>query len=339
MNYVQTRQKSGGYRNFSFAEYERPMYDDWLPSANLAFWVTEDVILRAAAARVMSRPALSNLTPRATANGFNYTVNYQNPDLEPTRATALDAAAEWYFAKESAIGVAVFMKDVESFPITASRVGTYASTGLPNSLLDTISPAFNTPGFEGDCGNPVGCWTINNLVSGNGATIKGLELAFQAPLSALSSNLPPVIRGLGFTGNVTLVDSDREYHFRDTMMLAGQSIKLREPMLDLSNRSFNATLYYEDSKFGARVSLANRSSYLTAGPNASGNNNLWQYTEASTRVDFSSSYNILDELEVSFEALNLTDTPDSSKLDIDAERLLTHSTTGRNFLLGARYSY
>lgn len=349
VNYVQTRQTSGGYVNTEFVERERPMYDDWLPSANLAFWATDDVVLRLAAARVLSRPALSDLTPGGTASGFTYTVSYKNPLLEPNRATALDAAIEWYFAEESAIGVAVFMKDVESFPITDSRTGTFASTGLPTSALDQTSGAALTPNFEGNCpgAGTIGCWTISQLLNGNGATIKGLEVAVQAPLSAFSSNLPPVIRGLGFTGNMTLVDSDREYSFRDNYgnlysddeIPPMEAITLKDRLLNLSNTSFNATIYYEDSKFGARLSMANRSEYLTDGPNHGNNNNLWTFTESSTRFDFSSSYNILDELEVSFEALNLTNTPDSSKMDVDAQRLLTISTTGRNFLLGARYTY
>ena len=131
------------------------------------------------------------------------------------------------------------------------------------------------------------------------------------------------------TGNFTLVDSQTDYDF------SGNTV--RERLLGLSNRAVNATLYYEDSRFGARISAAHRSSYLLEGPNRNGN--LWEFVEGSTRFDFSSSYKIVDELQVSAEVLNLTDTPYYTKVDIDANRVLEHRRTGRNFLLGLRYTY
>jgi iron complex outermembrane receptor protein len=333
-HYVQTRQTTGGYRGAAnnagqpeLVEIERPVYHDVLPSLNTAFWLTNEHVVRLAAARVMSRPALADLTPGATVDSFNYTIGYRNPLLDPTRATALDAAFEWYFAKESLISVAGFWKKIDSFPLEASRVGTFAGEGLPASVLVPTSPAAMNP--EGDCMVPEGCWEISALTNGPGATITGLELAFQAPFNAFYDRLPPVIRGLGVTGNFTLVDSQTDYDF------SGNPV--RERLIGLSNRSVNATLYYEDSRFGARISAAHRSSYLLDGPNRNGN--LWEFVEGSTRFDFSSSYKIVDELQVSAEVLNLTDTPYYSKVDIDANRLLEHRRTGRNFLLGLRYTY
>jgi TonB-dependent receptor len=325
--YVQTRQTSAGYRGEEFFEYERPVYHDVLPSANTALWLTDDVAVRLAAARVLSRPVLSDLTPGASVDSFNYGVDFRNPDLDPTRATALDAAAEWYFADESLLFVAGFLKKIDAFPIEESYQGTFASTGLPETVLNPTSPAGMDP--EGTCGDPAGCWEITELTNGPGATVKGLEFGFQAPFNAFYAALPPVIRGLGFIGNVTLVDSETDYDF------SGNTV--RERLLGLSSRAFNATLYYEDSLFGARLSVANRSNYLVNGPNRNGN--LWEFVEGSTRLDFASHYNIIDELQVSLEALNLTDTPYYSKVDIDANRLLEYKKTGRNFLLGLRYTH
>jgi outer membrane receptor protein involved in Fe transport len=124
------------------------------------------------------------------------------------------------------------------------------------------------------------------------------------------------------------VDSDTNFDF------SGNSVK--ERLIGLSNQSYNATLYYEDSKFSSRLSLATRSDYLLAGPNRNGN--LWEFVEDNTRLDFSSSYNVTDSLELSFEALNLLDSPYDVKVDVDANRRNLYNNTGRNFLLGARYS-
>jgi iron complex outermembrane receptor protein len=327
VRYVETHQTSGGYVSSDFIEIDRPKYDDWLPSANAALWLSDELVLRLAAAQVMSRPQLGDLSPGGAVDSFNYRINFQNPRLDPTRAIALDASTEWYFADESLLSLALFWKKIDSFPLRASRQGTFAETGLPATVVAPTSPAEQS--LEGTCGDPVGCWEISELTNGPGATLRGLEVGFQSPFSTFYAALPPIIRGMGFMGNFTLLGSDTTYDF------SGNSVK--ERLFGLSNRSFNATLYYEDSKFGARVSVANRSDYLTGGPNV--NDNLWEFVEQTTRVDFSSSYYVLKNLEISFEALNLTDTPYDAKVDVDANRRLLYNRTGRNFLLGARFSY
>ncbi len=328
--YVTTRQSSTGYVTGALVTTDRPAYGDFLPSANTALWFTDELVLRLAAARVMARPGLVDLGPGATVDGFGYTINFQNPRLDPTRATALDAATEWYFADGSLLSFAVFYKDIDSFPIRQSRRGTFASSGLPRTAIAPTTPAdVSGPEGEGTCGIPEGCWTISELTNGPGSKLKGFEVGFQAPFSSFYGGLPPVIRSMGVLANYTYVDSTAKYDF------LGNSVE--ERLLGLSNGQYNATLYYDDSTFDARVSLAYRSDYLDVGPNSTGN--LWEYIESSTRVDASSGYNINEHLKVSLEALNLTDAPFARKIDVDAERRFLYTKSGRTFLLGARVSY
>jgi TonB-dependent receptor len=329
VRYVQTRQSSRGYQQGSLVTVDRPMYDDWLPSANTAFWFTDQIVLRLAAARVMVRPALGDLSPGAGVDSFGFTINFQNPNLDPTRATTLDAAAEWYFADGSLLSLAVFTKDIDSFPVRETRRGTFASTGLPPSVLFPTSPAAESPGGEGNCGIPEGCWSISDLTNGPGSTVKGIEIGFQAPFRAFSAALPPVLRDMGVLANYTYVDSEADYTY------FGNPVK--ERLLFLSNGQYNATLYYDDAKFSARASLAYRSDFLTEGPNSQGN--LWAYTEASTRLDASTSYNVNEHLKLSLEGLNLLDTPGVGRVDVDAERIGGYGKVGRTYLLGARVSY
>jgi TonB-dependent receptor len=329
VRYVETRQSSSGYNSGVFVTVDRPTYHDWLPSANTALWVTDGLAVRLAAARVMARPALADLSPAGTVDSNNFLVNFQNPSLNPTRATALDAAIEWYFSDNSLLSLALFWKNIDSFPIRESRSGTYASTGLPRSLIQPTSAADLSPNQEGTCGNPEGCWEITELTDGPGSTLKGLELGFQAPFSAFYGALPVVVRDMGILANYTYIDSTAEYDF------AGNSVT--ERLVNLSNGSYNATLYYDDSVFNARVSLAYRSDYLTLGPNRA--DNLWEFVESETRLDFASSYNVTDYLRLSLEALNLLDTAFASKVDLDADRRVMYNKTGRTYLLGARLSY
>lgn len=334
LRYVQTRQTSGGYLGLVYTETERPMYDNLLWSTNAALWVTDDVVIRGAVAEVMARPELVELSPGATVDSFGFKVNYQNSLLEPTKALAYDAGAEWYFADESVLSLALFLKDIKSYPLQESEMGTFASTGLPFEALAPTSPAAMNP--EGTCANAgtTGCWEINRLQNGPGASLKGLEIGLQAPFSSLYAKLPPILRDMGFAGNFTLIDSKRDYPFAGTTV--------RERLFLLSNTSVNATLYYEDTKFGARLSLANRSQYLGTNLANSGSpvsGNLFEYTEGTTRLDFSSNYKLLKQLEFTFEALNLTNTPNATGVDIDAKRRYAYTRTGRNFLLGARFTH
>jgi TonB-dependent receptor len=329
VRYVQTRQSSTGYQQGTPVTVDRPMYDDWLPSANTAFWFTDQIVLRLGAARVMARPGLADLSPGAGVDSFGYVVNFQNSNLDPTRATALDAAAEWYFADGSLVSVAVFTKDIDSFPLRETRRGTFESTGLPSSVIFPSSPAADSPNFEGTCGDPAGCWSISQLTNGPGSTVKGIELGFQAPFRAFTGGLPPVLRDMGVLANYTYVDSKADYTF------FGNPVK--ERLLGLSNGQYNATLYYDDETFSARASLAYRSDFLNEGPTSQGN--LWAYTESSTRLDASTSYAVNEYLKLSLEGLNLLDTPGSARVDVDAQRRAFYGKTGRTYLLGARFTY
>jgi outer membrane receptor protein involved in Fe transport len=62
------------------------------------------------------------------------------------------------------------------------------------------------------------------------------------------------------------------------------------------------------------------------------------HTEGSTQVDLSSSYNVNKHPELSFEGRNVTNTPFSQRVDVEAQRRALYSQYGRTFLLGARQS-
>jgi TonB-dependent receptor len=265
------------------------------------------------------------LDPSATVDGFNYTATANNPDLDPFRASTWDAAIEWYFAKESVLGFAGFVRSIDALPIITTEAGTFAELNLPDSAITADSPASFAP--EGTCGYPEGCWEITRPAMGDGATLLGLEVAFQAPFDAFFASLPTVLRDMGIIANYTYTSSQTEYVF------LGETIN--ERLLGISDHAYNSTLYYDDSAFGIRLSLAGRTQYLQGGPNRYGN--LWQYVETSTRLDGAASYAVKDYVKVTLDVLNLTNTPFDSKIDIDAGRRLTYRLTGRTFLLGARY--
>lgn len=324
LRYAETRQRSTGLNNGAAVTVERT-YSDWLPAANLALFPADGLILRLAAADVMTRPTLGNLTPGGSVDGFNYRVTFGNPFLEPFRATAYDLALEWYFAENSIFSVALFRKDVSSFPVAVTRSGTFASTGLPVSVIPPSSPAAINP--EGQI------WTINSIGNGAGATLEGAEIALQVPLTFL----PGFLSNFGIIANATFVDSDADYTVSGPAIVPGGPLVARTEtatLFGLSKRAFNGTLYYEDGGFSARASVSYRSRFIDAN---SGTGNVFEGYGSSLNVDASVRYAITDNIEVSVEGINLTDDYRYRFTDFAADRNYENNHFGRTFLFGVRY--
>jgi TonB-dependent receptor len=327
VRYVKTEQSSTGINSGQTVTVERT-YEDWLPAANLALYPTDKLIFRASAAKVMTRPNLSSLTPGGSVDGFNYRITAGNPQLKPYRATAYDASVEWYFARESIFSIALFKKDIASFPLSSSVQGTYASTGLPLSLILASSPAAADPE-----GRP---WTIGTTIDGEGASLKGVEFAIQGPFSFL----PGFWSNFGGIANLTLVDSNVDYGVNGpatattgtfpTLIRRTESSSL----FDLSKRAYNVTLYYEADKFSARASAAYRSKFIDA---ASDTGNVFEGYNSSLNIDASMRYRLNDNFEVSLEGTNLTDEYRDRFTDLEADRNYEYNHFGRTVMFGVRY--
>jgi TonB-dependent receptor len=324
VRYVNTRQRSRGLTSGTEVEVVRS-YDDWLPAANVAFFPHEDIIIRAAVSNVITRPSLGQLTPGGSADGFNFRVNNGNPFLNPYRATAYDLAFEYYFAPQSIFSVALFKKDIQSFPVARTITGTFASTGLPLSVLNPGSPGFLNPEARE--------WEIRTTVNGTGASLKGAEISLQAPFRFL----PGFLSNFGGIVNATFVDSSADYQVGGPAVVPGGApvAQTREGTLfGLSKRAYNGTLYYEDDRFSARVSASYRSGFLD-GTSATGN--IFEGYNSSINVDASLRYKVTEQIELSLEGINLTDDYRDRFNDVDANRIYESNHFGRTIQIGARF--
>jgi len=325
--FVRTDQSSSGYVSGTFVTIERS-YDDWLPSFNVAFYPARNLILRGAIAKVMTRPGLGTLSPSGSVDSFNYGVTFGNPFIDPYRATNYDVSLEYYFAPQSLFSVALFRKNVDSFPISDTRIGTYASTGLPLSLLTPGSPSAQNPE-----GRP---WTIKSTVNGTGAKLQGVEITLQAPFKFL----PGFLANFGGIVNGTLIGSTAKYSVTGPAIVPGGGlIKVTDPVeqtfFGLSKRSFNGTLYYEDKKFSARASVNYRQGFTTG---TGGNGNIFAGQKSTVNVDASMRYRLFKGVEVSLEGTNLTDQYQMAYDDADAQRDDSINHYGRTIQLGVRLS-
>jgi TonB-dependent receptor len=332
VRYVKTEQASTGFSFLSGAAVsiraERD-YTDTLPALNVAYDLTEELVLRLGAAKVMSRPALGILTPGGTVNvsGNNRVAALGNPNIDPTRAENYDLGLEWYFARESLLSLALFYKDIESRP-QALSLTSQVFTGNPFGIPDSV--AVSACGALANCAPNLPIWTFNTTVNGEGGSLKGFELSYQQPFTFL----PGFMRNFGVLLNYTALESEIQYvnpltSLQDTADLTG-----------LSKNAFNATLYYETQRFGARVSAAYRDEYLDPVNGVPGRDgNVLEGVEDTLSVDASIRYSVTDNIDVNFEGINLTDEYQDQWVDATANRLSFYHHTGRNYLLGVRVKF
>ncbi len=335
VRYVETKQTSSGYA----ANIGSPLlttvertYDDTLPSLNVAFDVTDEFVIRAAAAKVMVRPnggggatGLGILAPGASAaiNGANKVLTVGNPMLDPYRAKAYDLSFEWYFAQDSLLSLALFKKDVDSFVQIVRSTGTFSSNplGLPDSVaLAACGTAIPDPAT---C---VSGWQFAVPTNTDGGDVDGFEISYQQPFTFL----PGFWSNFGLILNYTGVESEIEY-------LSATGAVTKDDLTGLSKSAYNATLYWENERFSARVSAAYRDEYLTTVPGR--NNNDVEGTAETLTIDASSTFTVNDNLDLTLEALNLTDEFQDQYVDSAGNRLSYYHHQGRQFLLGARYKF
>lgn len=154
-------------------------YTDVLPSANVRFSLQQDLVLRLAVSKVMSRAKLQDLAPRLSVNGPLGTASGGNSDLRPTRATQYDAALEYYAPGGGILAGTVFYKDITD---QVART----------TLVQVI------PGYES-----FGPLQRSLPINTGEAKLTGIELNYQQALTFL----PGALSGLGTQLNATFIDT------------------------------------------------------------------------------------------------------------------------------------
>ncbi|MFT3996770.1 MAG: TonB-dependent receptor [Asticcacaulis sp.] len=150
-------------------------YTDVLPSANFTYLVSDDLILRAGVAKVLSRPGFAQLAGSASLNELASTgTSGGNPYLDPFKATQFNAAAEWYYAPEALLSLNLFKLDIDSYITTQQFTAFYATQQTPQGKN----------------------FLMTGPANGNGGSNEGFELNVQQPLS----------HGFGFLANYTYAD-------------------------------------------------------------------------------------------------------------------------------------
>ncbi len=151
-------------------------YNNVLPSLNVRARFTDELQLRFAASKVITRPDFSQLSPSLTLVPANGQATSGNPDLEPLEADQFDLSLEYYFARGASAYIATFYKEVKGFIQTSVT---------PNVLIDGV------------------LYNLAQPTNGDDGKIKGAEVGYQQ----FFDFLPGWLDGLGMQANYTYVDS------------------------------------------------------------------------------------------------------------------------------------
>lgn len=300
-------------------------YTDFLPSLNLTYEITPDLYVRFAAAKTMARPSLGNLTPGVTsisvpaapdsgASAPRMTVG--NPKLNPFRSTNFDLNVEWYLNKDSLLSVALFHKDLGSYPRQVAEL-VVLDDFLPADLYANVRGTLAlTPAQAAymDTGDNV--WNVTSYRDSPGGIINGVEFQYQQSFTFL----PAPFNGLGVQFNATKLESNLNY-------ITQSGVWGSAPWPFASPNAINFTVFYEKGPLEARAAYSWRDSFASVFPQATGtcapglttNNggvcgspyNDFMGTDVQQYLDLKVSYKFTKNLRGDFSVQNVFNEPES----------------------------
>lgn len=163
----------------------RRSYSDYYPSVNGTFYLTDTLVARAAYAKTLGRPALTEVIPGVTVSDPSATVRTAtivNSGLEPWSADNFDLSFEAYGVKGAVLSLGVFKKDIKNFFLQVRSPATLAqleSFGLTDDYLD---------------------YEVITKTNGGDASVEGYEVSWRQAWFFL----PPWAKGLTTFANATI---------------------------------------------------------------------------------------------------------------------------------------
>ncbi|MCU4674022.1 TonB-dependent receptor [Catenovulum sp. 2E275] len=267
-----------------------------LPSANLSFHLDNDVMLRFAAYKALSRPNLQDLGAGriiSTSDDNDITdptdlinrVDGDNPYMDPLMSTNADISLEWYPSQDMYLSGAFYFKKFAA---------NFRSVQLDETL--TID------------GQEIATIVNSSAYTSDPAYLRGIELSYQHNFAFL----PEPFDGLGTKLSYNYASSSFENEdgaFGDAYNAEGELTQegydFIEPanVFGFSKNVFSGSVYWDIGDFEFRVLYKSRSKYFQPNSGATAN----RYVEPFEYVDATAKYKISKNYSVSFKAQNVLD--------------------------------
>ena len=260
-------------------------YDYFLPSLNLKFNLTDELILRFAASRALARPSLADVrnvfTPNFDANSASLTINRGNPFLRPAISDQFDLSLEWYFAPVGSLTVNGFYKRIKNF---------FFQNVIPLELTNNgITLQFDARGPDN---------------APNTGKVQGFEIAYQQSYDFL----PGFLSGLGTSASYTFIDSSG---VPNSLLNGGNPVNVPPtgitgnlPLEQLSRHNVNVAVFYEKGPISIRGAYNWRSRFLLTAADV-----IFPYfpifNDETGQLDGSIFYSITPQLKIGVQGVNL----------------------------------
>jgi iron complex outermembrane receptor protein len=268
-------------RNFgeSTAFTDGDGYDVFLPNLSVKYNIHDDLVVRFAASRSITRPELNDMKSARTLNdirqGQSGIGSAGNPNLKPFMSDNFDLSAEWYLNDFDYISIGAFTKSIDNFVVTE---------GSLESISGVIDPA---------TGKDV-LYEMRRPRNLDTKKVSGIEVGGQHIFGD---------SGFGVIANATFVFADPEYDF-DTPL---GEVPKADAVLGVSD-SANLVGFYENGPFQVRIAYNWRDSFIRG----------FQYFYSSTsnepvvvedyaQVDISMSYELTENVSIFLEGINVTE--------------------------------
>ncbi|WP_371193842.1 TonB-dependent receptor [Glaciecola sp. SC05] len=342
---------------------EQSNYQFLLPRLNIVTEVMEDLVVRVGVGKDIRRPNFDSLSTSAnfgaSASG---TVSIGNPALEPEQIWSYDLAMEYYLSSSSFVSIGFFHKERTDLIATirdepAEPIGPTGQIERDvtppcegGGIFNPNVPAENYNVFSSRTDTTGICVVRSSQINASGTeTQTGVELAGQFDLAEFEDQLGWA-SGFGIIANYTYQESGASLdEFREgtgainqilgrtdtnnsTATLADDVVTERITLDNLSENSFNFTLFYDKHDINVRLRYTWRDAFTeTLGAMRF---NIPPVVGARGQLNMSASYAINDTFTVGIEGVNLTQ-EDRIRWCFNEDTLLCEqSLTDRRVTLG-----
>lgn len=283
-------------------------YQEVLPSLTVIMDLDDDLVLRSGIFRGMSRP-----DPDSYGNGRNIQDNdvsnaYSsleeavngisatgNPYLEPIMSTNIDLGLEWYANEDTMIAGVIYWKEFNGGFETVAQEETFNLDGnMVQGLVETTQ------------------------ISDDTSTITGFEVT----LTHAFDYLPGFLSGFG--GKLSYMYADSNFEYEDQHGGDGTAVSVDQEtgevtetpligilppanLFGLSKHVSATQLYWSSARWDVQAIYKTRSGYFQQFTRDT--QGRIRYTDDNERLDLRVRFKMFDNVDLNFEAKNITDEP------------------------------
>ncbi|AIF98697.1 TonB-dependent receptor [Alteromonas australica] len=244
-------------------------YDHWLPSINVRYSFSEKLQLRGAYTQTISRPKFEDVAAFQIIE--SKTEEDDGEFVTEREAEVGNPELNPYEAQNIDIALEYYPGDIGVL-----------SAGYFYKDIDNFVVFADVAGTEGWEGYD----EVIQAINGDTATLHGLELSWVKAFN----------NGFLVAANATFTDSEA------TTYLEGETYETQLP--NQSDRVGNLTFGYEANAFSLRLAMTYKSENFEEI-----DGDMLRFEDDHTQVDFMAKYFINDDMQLYFNAVNLTDEP------------------------------